>query len=337
MKLLVTGATGLVGSHVVEEALSRGHEVRCLSRPSSDRVALAGLDAEVVWGDALDPGSLVAAARGCEAVFHVAGIYDPSAGGAERMWRLHREGTRNVVLAARAAGVARVVLTSSSITCAFGPPERPGTVDEDPEPGAAAFRGALRAYYESKREGEAIALAAAARGEVEAVVVNPCFVLGARDPKPTSGALVLRVARARLPLVPPGGNTFVTARDCARGHLGALTRGVSGRRYLLGAWPLSYREVAEEVLARTERRARPVAIPGVALRAGARVVEAALGVAPGLGRWVEPYTLAQLGKFRAWREPELEGLLGGAAEPIGAGIGEALEWFAAHGRLRRGG
>ncbi len=327
MRVLVTGASGGVGANVAEEAALAGHEVRVLVRKTSSREALRGIPCQEFVGDVLDLDSLPEAMEGCEAVFHVAGVYDPGSGGEDRMNRLHREGTRNVCRAASSAGVRRLIHTSSGITCAYGPKERPGRVGDDPEPGAADFRGPLRTYYLSKKEGEGIALEAGRHGRMETVVVHPCFVLGARDVHVTSGALIQKTMRSPIPLVPPGGNTFITGRDCARGHLGALVRGEASARYILGAWPLLYSEISQVILDVSGRRGPVITVPASVLRAAARASQTLVAAWPRAGQWVDPYTLPQLGKFRAWREERLAWLLGREPEGMEVGVREALTWY----------
>ena len=205
----------------------------------------------------------------------MAGIFDPSPGGEQRMRSVHVEATDALCRAAGRAGVPRMVLCSSSITVGFGSRSTPG--DEDtPLDVTATYgkRGALRAYHDTKLEAEDRVLNAE---ELEGVTVNPDFIIGPWDVKPTSGQLILSMARGYVPFYPQGGKGFQTAADCARGHVLAMERGQPGRRYLLGSHNLSYREFMQKV-AHVVNKSPPrfplpnwvTACAGVAGRVGSR-------------------------------------------------------------------
>ena len=180
---------------------------------------------------------MATAMAGCDGVFHVAGIFDPSPGGESAMRSLHVDATVALVGAAKDVGITKFLTCSSSITVGFGTKEAPGHEDTPIDPDLIYGRsGALRAYYDSKLESERLTI------EAGGVVVCPDYVLGAWDVKPTSGQLLLTLAKGFVPAYPTGGKCFVDADDCAIGHIRALEVGTPGRRYLLGNWNLSYRE-----------------------------------------------------------------------------------------------
>ncbi len=239
MKALVTGSTGFVGANLVEGLSAAGHRVRALHRANSRLEALAELDYESAIGDVLDPPSLAAAMKGVEWVFHVAGVADYwRQGGTERLYRVNVEGTRCVLEAALAAGVRRVVLTSSA--AALGVPANGnGAVLNE----AATFNlPPTRAPYgHSKHLAEQLAREFAACG-LEVVIVNPTVILGPKDLNLISGSLICEVYRRRVPVIPPGGVNYVDVADVVAGHIAAAERGRSGERYILGAHNLTHRE-----------------------------------------------------------------------------------------------
>jgi dihydroflavonol-4-reductase len=225
--VLVTGATGLVGSHVTRLLTERGDRVRVTVRDRSRLDNLAGLDVEQATCDVLDRRAVRRAMRGVDRVFHIAGLTSLRAP-RETLLRVNVQGTRIVLEEAQRAGVERVVYTSS--VAAIGPAERGSTADER-QPFLA---GALDVpYVHAKREAESEALRFAAGG-LPVVIVNPAHVFGAGDLYRSSTTLVLRFLRRRIPAYVDGALNIVDAEDVARGHLLAEERGRPGERYILG-------------------------------------------------------------------------------------------------------
>jgi dihydroflavonol-4-reductase len=227
MTTLVTGATGLVGSHVARLLVQRGDSVRALVRERSPLDELDGLDVELVHGDVLDRRSVRWAMAGVQRVFHVAGVTSLRAS-ADNVFAVNVGGTRIVLEEALRAGVARVVHTSS--VAAVGPATRGSTADED-----QIFRAGRYGlpYVNAKHEAELEAMRMAAHG-LPVVVVNPAHVFGAGDRHRSSTELVRRFLRGQIPAYVDGALNVVDADDVARGHLLADERGEVGERYILG-------------------------------------------------------------------------------------------------------
>jgi dihydroflavonol-4-reductase len=235
-RVLVTGGTGFLGRWVVEELVRAGHKVRVLARGSSP--SLSELGAEVVVGDVvrdLDEGehpdavTLAEALDGCQALFHLAGFVSRDADDGQRMMRVHIEGTRRVLHAAKAAGVRRVVLSSTSGTIAVS--REPEVLDEHAPTPTEIVSG--WPYYLSKIYQERLALDLGATLGLEIVVVNPTLLLGPGDERQSSTGDVKRFLRREIPVVPEGGISFVDARDAAAATVAALEHGRAGERYLL--------------------------------------------------------------------------------------------------------
>jgi dihydroflavonol-4-reductase len=227
MTTLVTGATGLVGSHVTRLLVQRGDSVRALVRERSPLDELGGLDVELAHGDVLDRRSVRRAMAGVQRVFHVAGLTSLRAS-ADNVFAVNVGGTRIVLEEALRAGVARVVHTSS--VAAVGPAPRGSTADED-----QVFRAGRYGlpYVNAKHEAELEAMRLAAHG-LPVVVVNPAHVFGAGDRHRSSTELVRRFLRGQIPAYVDGALNIVDADDVARGHLLADERGEVGERYILG-------------------------------------------------------------------------------------------------------
>ncbi|MCB9777460.1 MAG: NAD-dependent epimerase/dehydratase family protein [Alphaproteobacteria bacterium] len=332
MKVLVTGATGFVGANLVRRLLERGDEVRCLVRKPNALVE--GLDVELltvpmVPRDRQDQEDLVRALDGCDGIYHVAGVYDAGPSGRQTMRDVHVFGTRALCEAAVSAGVRRMVLCSSSVTVGYGPIDHPGDEDTplDPTPVYGAT-GSLRWYYDTKIQSERLATG---WGGVEVVVVNPDFVLGAWDVKPTSGSIIVQMAKHPVPFYPQGGKCFIHAMDVADGHIGAMEQGVPGRRYLLGNHNLSYHAFMD-VVADVVGCRRPV----VSLPAGVLHAAASVG---GLLRMTDPHRFAGMSRpvllsmqeerYRSGQRARDE--LGMPSTPVEQAVEDAFRWFRDHG------
>jgi dihydroflavonol-4-reductase len=233
MLTLVTGATGLVGNNMVRILLERGQPVRLLARNPADR-SLAGLPADIVEGDVGDAEAVRRAVQDAGLVIHAAGRVHLGWTGLDLHRSVNVEGTRNVAQAARQAG-ARLVHVSSVDALGLGTRERPAD-EQCPSEGSVPCP-----YVVTKREAEQVVAAMIADG-LDAVIINPVYMFGPWDWKPSSGRMILQVARGMALLAPPGGNDFADVRDVAEGILTAAERGQTGRRYILGGEPLSYLE-----------------------------------------------------------------------------------------------
>lgn len=255
MKVLLTGATGFIGGNLALALAQQGYTVRALVRPGSDTRAIDRLNSlgpnpvEKIAGDILDPASLRRAMAGCQALFHCAAAYtfwskDPAA-----VYRVNGGGTRNVLRAAQAAGVDKIVYTSTVATI---PLPRQGLGVED----APAGQGRLHLtghYKQSKYQAEQAALEMAAAG-LPVVIVNPTAPVGPWDVKPTpTGRIVLDFLRGQMPALLNTGMNLVDVADVAAGHILALEKGQPGQRYLLGHRNLTLREVVAMLSAITGR------------------------------------------------------------------------------------
>ncbi len=325
-KALVTGATGFVGAHVVRALVEAGHEPRALRRATSAMTALEDVTGyEPVVGDVLDPASLAAAMAGCDWVFHVAAVSDYWRKSVDWLYEVNVTGTRNVLQAARQAGVKRVVFTSSA--AAIGTRADGFSADESVtfnQP-PAAFP-----YAYSKFLAEIEVLRAVVDG-LDCVTLNPAVVIGPGDVYQGSGSLLIELKKGTIPGIPPGGITLIDVRDVARAHVAAAERGRVAERYILGAVDLSYKAwltLAADVLGvapprlRLPRLAMPVMGAAVDLARALRVPIPADGNQVRLsGRRL------YFNCRKAWTEldePQID---------IRQSLRDTVAWFEAHGMI----
>ena len=227
---LVTGATGLLGSHLVRALADRGDELRLLIRRQSDTSALEGVEYERVTGDITDTRAVRRAVDGVDCVFHLAAKSSMETADADRTFAVNVGGTRLIADEALAAGVERFVHTSS--VAAIGPAPPGGRTDEN-QAFTIGYLGI--AYANSKHEAEGEVLRAAAHG-LDAVIVNPTFTLGPSIGNVTSMSIevVRRFLQRRIPVYVDGGLNVVDVRDVAAGEILAAEKGRTGERYILG-------------------------------------------------------------------------------------------------------
>ena len=234
---LVTGANGFVGCHVVRALAARGTHVRALVRPSADRRALDGLDCELVLGDLRDREAVERAVRGCSEVYHVAADYRLWVMDEAPMYASNVEGTRNVISAAYAARVRRIVHTSTVGALGIG---TDGLGREDTPVMLEAMVGP---YKRSKFMAEQEAVKAAKAG-IPIVIVNPSTPIGPHDYKPTpTGRIIVDFLNRRMPAYVDTGLNLVAVEDCARGHLLAADNGRIGEKYILGGENLTLKDM----------------------------------------------------------------------------------------------
>ncbi|HEY7298918.1 MAG TPA: hopanoid-associated sugar epimerase [Xanthobacteraceae bacterium] len=317
--VLVTGASGFVGSAIANAARAAGYRVRVLARASSPRTNLSLLD-EVATGDICDRGSLVPALRGVRYLIHAAADY--------RLWsrvpgeisRTNVEGTRQLMQEALRAGVERIVHTSSVATIAkdYSPADESARLSESE---------AIGIYKKSKVAAERLVEDMVERERLPAVIVNPSTPIGPRDVKPTpTGRIIVEAACGRMPGFVDTGLNLVHADDVAAGHLLALGRGRIGERYILGGANVYLRDMLTEIARLAGRRPPRFRLPIVPLFP---VAYGAEWLARLTGR--EPFVTADglrmarhhmfFSDAKARRE------LGYSARPWQEGIADAIAWF----------
>ncbi|MFO1080077.1 MAG: NAD-dependent epimerase/dehydratase family protein [Reyranellaceae bacterium] len=327
--VLVTGASGFLGSAVARALARRGLRVRALVRPTSPRGNFAGLDCEIVAGDLTDRASLDAAMRGQRWLFHVAADYRLWAPDPTVIVRANVEGTRGLMQAALAAGVERIVHTSSVAALRVAGATAP--VDET---APLAAHEAIGAYKRSKTESERLVEAMVAEQGLPAVIVNPTTPIGPRDIRPTpTGRILLEGARGKIPAFVDTGLNFAHVDDIAAGHLLAMERGKIGERYILGGDNVPLRDLLATVARAAGRRPPRIRLPRrplFPLAWGAEAFARLSGKEPMLT--VDGLRLARYHMFFTSAKAERE--LGYRARPYQEGVTDALAWFRDAGYLQ---
>jgi dihydroflavonol-4-reductase len=326
--VLVTGATGFFGGNLARALCLAGRRVRVLARGGRRPAALDGLDYEIVDGSLADEVAVARAVDGCCQVYHAAAsivFWCRAPLDFEAARRVNVDGTRAILRAAAAAGVERVVHVSTVDAIGLPRPGRVADENTDWPPGRIDT-----VYAVTKREAEAVALAMAA--EVDTVVVNPTFIIGGFDPKPSSGRLLLPLLRSPIVVYPSrGGNNFVHVQDAVVGTIAAMQKGRRGERYILGGVNLTYRELFARGAAVIGRRAPMLPVGLRAARLAGRLLETRARVFGG-----EPPLTTSLAclafadhyydSSKAVRE------LGLPHTPIDVALAEALEWLGSRQR-----
>jgi dihydroflavonol-4-reductase len=328
-KVLVTGASGFVGSAVAKVLAEAGFAVRALVRPESRRAHLQGIDIEFAEGDLRDAASLRPAMAGVRYLFHVAADYRLWAPDPDEILAVNIAGTRAIMSEAMRAGVERAVYTSSVATLGF---RADGTPGDETLPLQEAQ--AIGAYKQSKVAAERLVEAMVANDGLAAVIVNPSTPIGPRDVRPTpTGRIIVEAATGRIPGFVDTGLNLVHVDDVAAGHLAALQRGRIGERYILGGQDVLFSDMLAEIAAMVGRSPPRWRLPR---RLIAPLAYAAEGIARVTGR--EPLLtkdglrMSEHRMFFSSAKAERE--LGYRARPHREGLADAIEWFDRAGYLK---
>ena len=266
-RVFVTGGTGLIGRALVQRLIGRGDQVVALARSDAAASDLAGLGAVVARGDLLDERALAEGLRGTAVAYNVAGVNTLCPTDPTPLYRVNRDGARAIVRAATAAGVRRLVHTSSAATLG----EAEGTIGREDSPHRGSF---LSDYERSKTEGEQAVLEEAARTGLDVVLVNPSSVQGPGRTGGT-GRILLALLDRRLPLFIDTRISVTDVADTVAGHLLAAERGAAGRRYVLCGAVLTTDEAMDLLSRVSGHRVRPRIVPNAVASAAGAVVEAA--------------------------------------------------------------
>jgi dihydroflavonol-4-reductase len=325
--VLVTGAAGFVGSAVARALAVEGRPLRLLVRASSDPRNLADLPGERVEADLRDAEAVARAMRGVTYAFHVAADYRLWARDPEEIVRNNRDTTANVMRAALAAGVERVVYTSSVATLL---PDPAGSADETRP---ARPEEAIGAYKRSKVIAERLVEQMVVENGLPAVIVNPSTPIGPRDVKPTpTGRIIVEAANGRMPAFVDSGLNLVHVDDVAQGHLAALEHGRIGERYVLGGQDVTLRTMLAEIAAIVGRQPPKIALPRGPLLPLAWANEAlaqVTGREPFLTR--DALRMAKHRMFYSSAKAARE--LGYAARPYREALADATRWFRSAGMI----
>lgn len=246
MRILITGATGFLGNNLVRALVQQNQEIVVTLRHGSNRAALAGLEYEPVHVDLNDPSDVAMALTGVDVVIHAAAQIQIGWSKLESSRKINVEATAHIAEAARRKNV-RMIHVSSVDALGTASESEPGdeTKLDPPKPACS--------YVVTKRESETAVILEVSNG-LDAVIVNPGFMVGPYDWKPSSGAMMLAIAKRFIPFSPGGGCSVADVRDVVDGIVSAIEHGQTGERYILGGENMSYLDLWTLMAKVMERR-----------------------------------------------------------------------------------
>lgn len=335
MRILVTGGTGLLGNTVIRQLLAKNIEVVASLRRQTEDSAFRGLDVSVVMGDLADhPGALQVdstpawlcnAVASCDAVVHCAAHIHIGWRQMDQSMAANVIGTRRVAEACRFHGkrMAHVgTVNALAVGQASKPADEDTVVDRD-------HRQVPCAYTVSKRESVQEVAQAVSRG-LNAVIIHPGFMLGPWDWKPSSGRMVVELAKRWAPLAPSGGCSLCDSRDVAAGIIQALSADVeSGRAYIMGGHNLSYRQLWSEIDARLGKRPPLGVAPGWLQSLTGRISDAATHIS-GHERTLNGASVQMSSQFHWYESHRARTELGYSIRPAEETLDEAIDWLRKH-------
>jgi dihydroflavonol-4-reductase len=326
--VLITGASGFIGSAVAHKLVASGYSVRAMVRPYSPRHHIAGLNLDFCEGDLRDEASIKRALQNVKYVFHIAADYRLWAARPDEIFATNVGGTRTIMREALRAAVERVVYTSSVATLALTPDGSPAD-----ESCSMSEKNGIGAYKRSKIAAERLVTEMVTQNALPAVIVNPSAPVGPRDVRPTpTGRIIVEAARGRVPAFVDTGLNLVHVDDVAEGHLAALRRGKIGSRYILGGQNVSFGKMLSDIAGLVGRRPAHIRLPHWAVLPVAYASEAMARVS---GR--EPFATVEGVRMSKhlmfFKTAKAEEELGYRSRPYLEGLADAVSWFSDAGYL----
>jgi len=328
MKILVTGADGLLGSNLVRELLGRGLTVRAFVQPGRQQKTLEGLTLEKFPGNLLYADEVTKAVEGCDAVIHCAASTSVWPIRSEIVNQVNIKGTQHIIEAVKKNRTKRLIYVGTANSFGFGSKEKPGVEDN---PYKSAIYGLD--YMDSKYKTQQIILKEVKEGSLPALIVNPTFMFGPYDSNPSSGAMIVALYRGKVPGYTSGGRNYVCVKDAAIAIANALTKGRLGECYILGNENLSYKEAFNKIASTIGVKPPALAIPVVFAKLYGRIgsfMGNLTGKAPSIS-----YPLSRIAcdehyfsAAKAVKELELP------QTPIETGIKECFDWLKENGYLK---
>ncbi len=328
MHVFITGADGMLGSNVVRELLKRNHEVTALIQKESNSFTLDGLNINRVYGNILDKEELVEQTKHADAIIHCAACTNIWPARSDRTWEINVQGTENIIEAGLRNNTSRLVFVGTANSFGSGSKEQPGNEMNSYE----AVRYGLD-YMDSKHHAQEIILRATKEQGLPAIIVNPTYMIGPYDSKPSSGAMILALKEEKVPCYPCGGKNYICATDAAIGCVNALTMGRIGETYILGSENLSFQEMFSRVCTVVGAKMPSRKMPPVLVKAYGRINSFA-------AKWKRnpptiSYQMAVLScedhyysAEKAVRELNLP------QSPIETGILDCFDWFVKQGYIQ---
>ena len=330
MKTLLTGATGFLGSAVLRQLVEDGQNVRVLARPNGDRRNIEKVACEVIEGDLNDISSLQVAVAGCDALFHVAADYRIWTPNPSELYRTNDLGTVELFRAAAAAGIERMVYTSSVATLGI---HSDGTPSNEATP---VSRSDMVGHYKrSKFDAETSVMSLISKEHLPIVIVNPSTPIGPRDVKPTpTGRIIVEAAAGRMPAFVNTGLNVVHVDDVAAGHIQAFKNGAIGERYILGGQDLSLKQILAEVAEIIGRKPPVISLPRTPLFPFAYLSEVIARLRGGTEPMLTVDGLRMSKKRMYFSSAKAQKMLGYVTRPATEALRDAVEWFTSNGYVK---
>lgn len=329
MKIVVTGADGLLGSNLLRVLLEKGHSPRAFLQKGRASPTLEGLPVEKTYGDILDPESLAAAFAGQDAAIHAAANTSIWPARSEHVRKVNVEGTAAAVEAALRAGLGRFVYIGTANSFSPGTKEKPGTEDSPYSAGKFGLD-----YMDSKYQAQNLVMAAAKDRGLPALAVDPTFMLGPYDATPSSGAMLIRLYQGKVFGYTQGGKCWTHARDVAEAAANALLMGRVGECYIAGNMNMDYGQffsLASKVMGIPGPRRRIPKPLALAVGLGQSAAAAISGKPPLLS-----YVSAKIGCEGFYYDPgKARRELAMPFTPLETAVEECFAWLKDHGYLEK--
>jgi dihydroflavonol-4-reductase len=327
--ILVTGAAGHIGNVLVRELVDRGERVRALILPGEDTASLYGLDIEIIVGNVLDPESLDRATRGVDIVYHLAGLISILPDKNDLMWQVNVEGTRNILAAAKNAGVRRLVHTASIHALSRN---WIGKINEEVPFDPDATAGG----YDRTKAAASLLVLEAVKDGLDAVIVCPTGVIGPHDYRGSEmGDLIKDWLRKKLNFLVKGAYDFVDVRDVVQGQILACERGRSGEVYILSGWQIKVLELKQLVQNVIGKRISTITLPMWLAKFGAKFMPFYYKITRRRPRFTD-YSLETLQSNSDVSSDKAQTELGYKPRELKITIKDTVDWLLRHvGKVRR--
>jgi dihydroflavonol-4-reductase len=325
MKVLVTGANGLLGHHVVQQLQKENHDIRIILRGNRE-IYFDKTNIETVGGNFYDYESLKIAADGCEAIIHIAAVTSTDLLNYDDYKKINVEGSLTIIRIAEELKIKKLIFVSTANSIGYGSKENPAD-----ETAHIEFPFTKSFYARSKVEAEKFFIEASKKPDCHIIIVNPAFMIGAYDTKPSSGKLILMGYKKRIMFVPKGGKNFVAVTDVATAICNALTAGKNGQRYLASGVNLSFKEFYEIQSRVGEYAQKIIVIPDFLLEIAGKVGDLLRLIC--IKTDICSMNINQLLIREYYSNKKIVAELAMPQKPIENAIKEALEWFKEQGKI----
>jgi len=324
-KILVTGATGCIGSNLIIELIHQGYSVRAFHRSTSNSITLKGVNVEHYLGDILDTSSLCEAISGCDVVVHAAALVTFWKRKRDEQFKINVLGTRNVIDCCIKQNVKKLVHVSTIATLGYRKDNN--LIDESSQ----YNWGERYSYRYTKYLAELEVLKGVDKG-LDATIVNPSIIIGPRDIHAHGGTIIIGVKLGRIPFYPKGGINIVNVHDVVQGIISAIRLGRKGERYILGGFNMTTKEVFQLTANVLKGKAPKIGVPNWLVKSSA-VVSEVFGV---ITRTNPPLTTdlaAAVGLLNWYSIEKAEKELGYKRTSIETAILEAYNWYKENGMI----